>query len=90
MGEVIIKMKVMPEGTETDIDNLLDKCKKAADNQEAKIHDQEVQPVAFGLKALILLMTIDEDRGISDLEEEIEGIDKVSTIEVLDVRRAVG
>ena len=90
MAEVIIKMKVMPENAETDIDKLLVTCKSAAEKQEATVHQHEIQPIAFGLNALILIMTIEEKKGITDLENAIQEIPEVSTIEVLDVRRAIG
>jgi translation elongation factor aEF-1 beta len=90
MAEVLIKIKVMPEDAETDIKKLLEACDKKATEQGATIAQHEIQPIAFGLNALILIIISEEKKGITGLEEALESIPDVSTIEVQDVRRAIG
>ena len=51
----------------------------------------EEEPVAFGLKALNIVFVMDEAKGSTDaLEEEIKGLEGVNSVEVTDVRRAIG
>ena len=51
----------------------------------------EEEPMAFGLKALKITFVMDEDIGSTDsLEQEIAGIDGVNSVDVVDVRRAIG
>ncbi|UCD03989.1 MAG: elongation factor 1-beta [Candidatus Woesearchaeota archaeon] len=90
MAEVLIKIKVMPEDAETNIKKLLESCDKKAAEQGATIAQHEIQPVAFGLNALMLIVISEESKGITSLEEALESIPEVSTIEVQDVRRAIG
>ena len=90
MAEVLIKMKVMPEDAETDMNKLLEVCETTAKKEGATVHQHEIQPIAFGLNALILIMISDESKGITNLENAMEAIPQVSTIEVQDVRRAIG
>lgn len=90
MAEVLVKIKIMPEDADTDIDKLLEKCKKTVVKQGGEVGQHEIQPIAFGLNSIILIIIINESKGITNLEEALEAIPEVSTIEVQDVRRAIG
>lgn len=90
MADMIIKMKVMPEDAETDIEEVLKLCKKAIEDNGGEIHQHEIQPIAFGLKALILVIVIDEKKGTNDIENAINEISSVSNGEIIDLRRAFG
>ena len=48
-------------------------------------------PVAFGISSLNLIFIMDESIGSTEtLEKDISGIEGVNSVEVVDVRRAVG
>lgn len=90
MANMIIKMKIMPEDVEVDMNEVLDQCKKVVLEQEGEIHQHEIQPIAFGLNALILVILIDEKKGTTHLEEAINNLPLVSGGEIMDLRRAFG
>lgn len=51
----------------------------------------ETKPIAFGLKALDITFITPEEKGSTEsLEKEIANIRGVNSVEVTDVRRAVG
>lgn len=83
-------MKIMPEDVEVDMNEVLDQCKKVVLEQEGEIHQHEIQPIAFGLNALILVILIDEKKGTTHLEEAINNLPLVSGGEIMDLRRAFG
>jgi len=59
-----------------------------SNNKEMK---SEQEPIAFGLKALKITFVSDESKGSTDaLEENIKKIAGVNSVEVIDVRRAIG
>ncbi|MBW2991079.1 elongation factor 1-beta [Candidatus Woesearchaeota archaeon] len=92
MAKAIITLKIMPKSPDTDLDKVqeaaLEKIKGFAGEGETK---QEIEPVAFGLKALKIIFVMDEAKGATDpLEKEIESIEGVNSVEVVDVRRAIG
>ena len=92
MANSIITIKVMPESPDVDLKTLKVKVKEAIVNYagEGETKD-EVEPVAFGLKALKIIFVVDESNGGTDnLEKEISEIEGVNSIEVTDVRRAIG
>ena len=92
MAQVVVTLKIMPQSPEVDLAELEKKAKeeiiKFCDSKEFKT---QIQPIAFGLKALIIYFVMDEKIGTTDgLEQEISKIEGVESVEVPDVRRAVG
>ncbi|MBW2966633.1 elongation factor 1-beta [Candidatus Woesearchaeota archaeon] len=92
MANVIITLKIMPESPEIDLKKISEEAKNKisdfAGPGEMKI---EEQPVAFGLKALNITFVMDESKGSTEpLEESISEIKGVQSVEVTDVRRAIG
>lgn len=56
-----------------------------------KVARSEIQPVAFGLNALIIYFIMDEKIGSTErLEQSISAIHSVNSVEVTDVRRSIG
>lgn len=92
MVNVVITLRVMPESPNVNLENLqkkvLNKINKFTGNKETKT---EIEPVAFGLKALKIIFVMDENKGSTEkLENKINLIDGVKSVEVIDVRRAIG
>ena len=92
MTNAVITFKIMPESPEIDLESLqkqaLEKIAAYSGNDETKV---EIEPVAFGLKALNIIFVMDENKGSPDeLEEDIETIKGVMSCENTDVRRAIG
>jgi elongation factor 1-beta len=85
MGDVAVRMRVMPEGTEVDLDRLGKDIKKAIPSY-ARLHAVEKKPIAFGLKALIVV-TIQSDKmgGTDETEKAIAEIQGVESVEVEEV-----
>ncbi len=91
MANVVITLKVMPEGVDTNLEDL----KKAVNSKIKKFSGGdsriEIEPVAFGLKALKFTFVSDEKKGGTDeLENQIINIEGVNSVDVIDVRRALG
>ena len=91
MATVIITLKIMPESPETDLVLIQNKATPLIQKTGAQLAKTEHEPVAFGLKALKLILIADEEKGSTDaLEAEIKKIDGVQSVDVVDVRRAIG
>ena len=92
MANVIVTMKIMPISPETDLSKIEEeaKAKIVAFAGEGDMKTEQ-EPVAFGLKALKILFVMLEDKGSTDdLEKDIASIEGVNSVEVTDVRRAIG
>ena len=92
MANAIVTIKLMPESPDVDMDALLVETKKliAEFAGEGDTKD-EIEPIAFGLKALKVTFVMDEALGSPDkLEETVGALPGVNSFEVVDVRRALG
>jgi len=92
MANVIVTLKIMPQSPEADLDRIIGSVKeKIAEFAGEGETRTEIEPIAFGLKAVKLLFVMDEARGSTEsLELEVAKIDDVNSVEITDVRRAVG
>jgi elongation factor 1-beta len=92
MGTAIVTIKIMPKSPEVDLTALEEKVKveiaSFAGEGETKI---EIEPIAFGLKALKIIFIMDESLGSPDvLSEKVNEFEDVNSAEISDVRRAIG
>jgi len=82
MGQVFMKLRVMPSGVDVDLESLLEKI-KGINLEDVEIRDSKVQPIAFGLKALLLVVVMPDKEGIGDkFVEEIQKIENVESVEI--------
>ncbi len=91
----------MPASPEVNLETLTEKAIESIrafvdeKHKEAEIKKEE-EPIGFGLKAIKLIFVMDESRGATDeLEKQIKEIkvdnkEAVQSVEVTDVRRAIG
>ena len=90
MGEVIITFKIMPEDLEVDLKELEKEVTNFLNNH-GEVGRVEREKIAFGLEALIIMFIRDESKGSTDFIEDImRNMDGVQSVEVIDVRRAIG
>ncbi len=92
MAQVIVTLRIMPNSPNMDLSKIEDKAKKEiiefCNSQEFKT---SIEPIAFGLKALNIIFVMDENKGSTEeLEKKINQIEGVESVEVTDVRRAIG
>lgn len=90
MSIVAVKIKIMPDSSETDIMKMEKNVKTILEKNEIKNPKFEVQPIAFGLKALIMMFGWPEEKELESLEEKLKKIKEVGSVQVIDIRRAIG
>lgn len=92
MGYAICTVTVMPDSPEVDINALKEQVisviREFVGDSEMK---EEIEPVAFGLKAIKIIYVFDEAKGNPDqVPEKIAELEHVNSAEITDVRRAIG
>lgn len=92
MANAIVTIKIMPESPEVNLEELKEQIKqKITDFAGEGEMREELEPIAFGLKALKITFVMDENKGSPEpVEKEIEKLEEVNSVEVVDVRRAIG
>jgi elongation factor 1-beta len=82
MGKVAVKLKIMPEDPEVDLDALQERLEGSLP-EGAKIQGFERDDVAFGLVALLPTVIVPDDAGGSEaVEEAFGGVKGVESIAV--------
>jgi len=90
MGIVIVQMKLMPSSTDANLEAIKSKAKEIINSMHKTEVKVEEQPIAFGLKAIILSFAWNDEVETEKLEAELSKIENVSSVETLDIRKAFG
>jgi translation elongation factor aEF-1 beta len=78
MGKISCVYKLSPEDAETDLEEIKDDIRDLID-----VEDIGEEEVAFGLKAIkVSCITTDEEGGTDAVEEKLEQLDNVQSIEL--------
>jgi len=88
MARVAVVVKVFPNSIELDLNELLERIKQALP-EGFEVMDSKEEPIAFGLKALKIIITMPEETegGTESLERILAGVDGVEEVEVEAVHR---
>ena len=87
MGVALIKIKIMPEGVDTDLEAIKAQAQEKIKTIGGEITKTEEDPIAFGLKALIIFIRIDETKGSDEIEAAFKQLDNINSSEIIDYRR---
>ena len=90
MSVIAVKIKVMPTSPEVNLEELQGKMKGLLESEGVQNTQFETQPIAFGLKAIIAMFGWPEEKELETLEAQIGKIENVNSVELLDIRRAIG
>jgi elongation factor 1-beta len=93
MTQAVVTLRIMPESPNVDLHKIQDAAEKEINHFVGEKGEKRVsiEPVAFGLKALKITFVMDESQGSTEpLEQKIAVLHGVSSVQVIDVRRAIG
>jgi len=89
MGIAGITIKIMPSSPEADLEKIKEEAKSIIEAGEGKTREFKEEPVAFGLKSIIILFEWNEEKDSDEIAGQLEKIENVSSVQVIDVRRLV-
>ena len=85
MGDVAAKIRIMPTDMDVDLNELKEALTKVVP-KGARLHGFSEEPVAFGLKALMVVVKVgDLEGGTEQVEEafgKVKGVENVSVEEL--------
>ena len=90
MGTVILKVKLLPDSLETNLEEIKNAAKSILGPEGAGSISFEEMPFAFGLKALFVTFSLPEEKGADAIESLLSEIPGVSSVALEDYRRALG
>lgn len=81
------KYKLMPESPDADLDKIQEEAKKIVEEFGGTNKEYEIQPIAFGLKAVIVFFFYPDDKDPESLEEKFAAIENVASAQLDDMRK---
>ena len=86
-GSYVIRLKLLPQDTTTEHQKIVDSVAKALPEQ-AMIRSQRIEPIAYGLSAIIVDVVAPEEEGVIEkVEAAISSAPLVGQSELLGVSR---
>ena len=88
MGKVVASIKILPSEAETDLNSIREALASKLPS-DVEVHRFEEEPIAFGLRALIVHLIMPEDKAgtMDEVESAIRNVEGVGEVEILMVRR---
>ncbi len=84
---VAATVRIMPTGIDVNLETVQKSVEKIA-SKYGKLNSAEVKPIAFGLKALeVILLLNDKEGGMEEIEAQIAKIKGVNSVETLEATR---
>ena len=80
----------MPSSPEANLERIKEIAKGIVERGKGRNCRFEIEPIAFGLKAIIVSFDIDESQELEPTENALNSIEDVSSAQVIDMRRAFG
>jgi translation elongation factor aEF-1 beta len=81
------KYKLMPTSPEADLEAIQNAAKKIVEEFGGENKEYAIEPIAFGLKAVIVFFFYPDDKNPEELEEKFATIKDVASCELIDMRK---
>ena len=81
------KYKLMPESPSVDLEAIKESAKKIVEELGGTKKEYSEEPVAFGLKAVIVFFFYPDDKSVEDMEDKLQSIENVQSATLIDMRK---
>ena len=81
------KYKLMPESPEADLEKIKEDAKKIVEEFGGTNKEYVIEPIAFGLKAVIVFFFYPDNKETEGLEEKFSAIENVASAKLIDMRK---
>ncbi len=87
MTRLVVRIRILPAEAESNLENIVESIKKSLPTG-MEMKSSSMEPIAFGLKAIVGDFLLDDAEGQMDkLEDSIKSIEGVGQIEVTNISR---
>jgi translation elongation factor aEF-1 beta len=86
-GVIGVKIKIMPTSPEANLKKIEESAKKIVEEDKGHNMEYSIEPIAFGLKAIIAFFQWPEEKSLEELEEKFRQIENVNSIQIIDMRK---
>ncbi len=82
-----IKIKIMPDSPNADLKEIENEAKKIVESLGGFNKEYSIEPIAFGLKALVVFFQFPEDDEIEKVENALKKIKNAQSVQIIDMRK---
>lgn len=87
MARLVVRIRILPAEAESNLEEVVELIEKSVP-EGMELKSSSMEPIAFGLKAIIGDFLLDDAEGQMDkLEESIKKVNGVGEIEVMNISR---
>ena len=87
MARLVARIRILPAEAESNLENVVESLKKSVP-PGMEMKSSSMEPISFGLKAIVGDFLLDDAEGQMDkLEESIKSVEGVGEIEVTNISR---
>ena len=87
MARLVVRTRILPAEAESNLEAVIEVIKDSLP-KGMEMKSSNLEPIAFGLKAIVADFLLDDAEGQMDkLEESIKGVEGVGEIEVMNISR---
>ncbi|MBI2044971.1 elongation factor 1-beta [Candidatus Pacearchaeota archaeon] len=86
-GIMGVKIKIMPTSPSVNLKTIEETAKKLVEHEKGRNREYIIEPIAFGLKAVIAFFEWPEEAPLERLEKRFMAIKDVSSIDIIDMRK---
>lgn len=87
MARLVVRIRILPAEAESNLEEVVEQIEKSVP-EGMELKSSSMEPIAFGLKAIIGDFLLDDAEGQMDkLEESIKQVNGVGEIEVMNISR---
>ncbi len=87
MARLVVRIRILPAEAESNLEEVVELIGKSVP-EGMELKSSSMEPIAFGLKAIVGDFLLDDAEGQMDkLEEAIKQVDGVGEIEVMNISR---
>lgn len=82
-----VKYKLMPTSVEVDLNLIEESAKKIVEEFGGTNKEYVIEPVAFGIKAIIVFFFYSDDKNAEEVENKLKEIENVASVQLIDMRK---
>lgn len=87
MAQVAVTLKILPENPNIKLEEIGEATRKIL-NKHGKIASIRIEPIAYGINAIVFVFIMDESKGGTEgIENEIKKVKGISDVRIDDVTR---
>ena len=87
MAKVVITMKILPDSPDKNLDEIRTAAEEKIKAEGGSIYKEAIEPIAFGISAVVVTFFLDEDKGSEGILESIKSIEGTGDVQITDMTR---